>query len=63
MSHTQHLEPREDVASESSETTPENPYERVIALVEEWLADDSGYDEEVGPMLEAELLSRPLTIG
>ncbi len=63
MSHTQRQESREDTASAKSETTLKNPYERVIVLVEEWLADDSGYDEEVGPLLEEELQSHPLAIG
>lgn len=37
------------------ETAIRNPATRAIALLDEWLADDSGYDEETWPELKAAL--------
>jgi len=36
---------------------------RLAALIEEWLADESGHDEEVGPELDRILRENPLDFG
>jgi hypothetical protein len=35
-------------------------YRKAAALLREWMADDSGYDEEVGALLEEELKKDPI---
>jgi len=35
--------------------TRRDRYRRAAAFIESWLADESGYDEEVWPLLEEEL--------
>jgi len=36
-------------------TSRRDRYRRAAALIERWLADESGYDEEIWPLLEEEL--------
>jgi len=35
--------------------TRRDRYRRAAVLIESWLADESGYDEEIWPLLEEEL--------
>jgi hypothetical protein len=35
-------------------------YRKAAALLREWMADDTGYDEEVGALLEEELKKDPI---
>ncbi|MBC5795105.1 hypothetical protein H5968_08080 [Sphaerospermopsis sp. LEGE 00249] len=53
------------IATESlSELKPENnnSLEKIIALVDEWIADESGYDQETYPQIEAALNKNKLSI-
>ncbi|GCL39376.1 MULTISPECIES: hypothetical protein [Sphaerospermopsis] len=47
-----------------SELKPENnnSLEKIIALVDEWIADESGYDQETYPQIEAALNKNKLSI-
>ena len=38
-------------------------YRKAAALLAEWMADDSGYDERVGALLEKELEKDPIRFG
>jgi len=37
-------------------------YRKAAALLREWMADDSGYDEQVGALLEEELRKDPIRL-
>ncbi len=38
-------------------------YDAVLKLLDEWLADESGYDERVWPDIEKGLRENPLLLG
>ena len=44
-----------DVKVEKQQNGSDNSLENVINLVDEWMTDESGYDEEVYPEIENEL--------
>ncbi|HLO85834.1 MAG TPA: hypothetical protein VK203_12620 [Nostocaceae cyanobacterium] len=46
----------------SSSGQIENSLEKIIALVDEWMADESGYDEENYPEIEAALKESKISI-
>lgn len=45
-----------------SEATEDDSLEKVIELVDEWTADESGYDQETYPQIEAALNQNRLSV-
>ena len=52
---TINAQPRVSPASSYANTEERRGVERVIRLLDEWMADESGYDEETWPELKAAL--------
>lgn len=48
--------------SEREANEEDNSLEQVIQLVDEWMTDESGYDEETYPQIEAALTQNRLSV-
>ncbi|MBW4686689.1 MAG: hypothetical protein KME40_16675 [Komarekiella atlantica HA4396-MV6] len=44
------------------EVNEDNSLEKVIEVVDEWMTDESGYDEEVYPQIEVALTQNGLSV-
>jgi hypothetical protein len=50
------------IAQCSEADEEDNSLEKVISLVEKWMADESGYDDEIYPQIEASLSSNQMSL-